>query len=108
MKKGRIFRTIIRDYTLHILMVIGFAIVVAGIMFMPLKHSSYASSQAVTTSTGNWTTYMWNNERSGYNSTETIINPITASHLKIHWQHVAGGFNQYPTGGGQWRDLLGG
>lgn len=91
MKKGHIFRTIIRDYALHILLIIGFAIVVAGILFMPLKHSTHASSQTVTTSTGNWTTYMWNNERSGYNSRETIITPITASHLKIHWQHVAGG-----------------
>lgn len=91
MKKEHIFRTIIRDYTLHILLVIGFAIVAAGILFIPLKHSTQASSQTVTTSTGNWTTYMWNNERSGYNSTETIINASTASHLKIHWQHVAGG-----------------
>jgi PQQ-like domain len=98
MKKGRIFRTIKRDYALHIFLVIAIALVVNGIIFIPLKHSTDAlkhstgaSSQTATTSQVNWITYMWNPERSGYNSKETIINPSSASHLKIHWKYAAKG-----------------
>lgn len=38
-----------------------------------------------------WSTYMGNNQRSGYNAAETIINPTSASQLKLKWTHQAGG-----------------
>jgi PQQ-like domain len=41
--------------------------------------------------TGDWPTYVFNNGRSGFNSSETIINPTTAPHLKLHWTHTAAG-----------------
>ncbi len=41
--------------------------------------------------TGDWPTYLSNNGRSGYNSSETIINPTTAPNLKLHWTHTAAG-----------------
>src|SRR5436190_709339 len=91
MKKGLIFRTIKKDYALHIFLVIGIALVVNGIIFIPLNHSTNASSQTATSIPVNWITYMWNPERSGYNSKETIINPSSASHLKIHWKYAAKG-----------------
>lgn len=35
--------------------------------------------------------YMGSNERSGFNGSETIINPTTAPNLKLHWKYKAGG-----------------
>jgi outer membrane protein assembly factor BamB len=40
---------------------------------------------AVYAASGDWPTYLFDNTRSGYNSTDTIINPSSASHLKLHW-----------------------
>lgn len=40
---------------------------------------------------GDWTTYMAGPGRSGYNVSETAINPTTAPGLKLHWQYKAGG-----------------
>lgn len=37
---------------------------------------------------GDWQTYLFDNTRSGYNASETIINQQTAPHLKIHWTHT--------------------
>jgi polyvinyl alcohol dehydrogenase (cytochrome) len=41
--------------------------------------------------TGDWPTYLSDNGRSGYNSSETIINPTTAPNLHLHWTHTAAG-----------------
>src|SRR5205085_11299486 len=35
--------------------------------------------------TADWPTFMLNNMRTGFNSAETIINPTSAPHLKMHW-----------------------
>jgi hypothetical protein len=40
---------------------------------------------------GDWTTYMADNGRSGYNPTETVINPSTAPLLKLKWIHTTAG-----------------
>jgi len=40
---------------------------------------------------GDWTTYMADNGRSGYNPTETVINPSTAPLLKLKWTHTTAG-----------------
>jgi polyvinyl alcohol dehydrogenase (cytochrome) len=39
---------------------------------------------------GDWTTYMADNARSGFNAAETIITPETAPHLKLKWTHQSG------------------
>ncbi len=41
--------------------------------------------------TGDWTTYMADNGRSGFNAAETIITPAMAPELKLKWTHQAGG-----------------
>ena len=41
--------------------------------------------------TGDWPTYLFDNGRSGFNSSETIINTTTAPHLKLNWTHTAAG-----------------
>jgi len=40
--------------------------------------------------TGDWPTLMEGIARSGYNASETIINPTTASNLKLHWSYTLG------------------
>lgn len=47
--------------------------------------STTPSAQAAT---GDWPTYLMDNGRSGFNSSETIINPSTAPRLKLHWTHT--------------------
>ena len=41
--------------------------------------------------TGDSPTYLFDNGRSDFNSSETIINTTTAPHLKLHWTHTAAG-----------------
>lgn len=63
-------------------------VILAGIFLLaildPFPHTARAA-------TGDWTTYLYNNAHSGFNSTETIINPSTAPNLKLIWTHVAPG-----------------
>ena len=40
--------------------------------------------------TGDWSTYLGNNARSGFNGSETIITSATAPTLKMHWKLNAG------------------
>ena len=40
---------------------------------------------------GDWPTYLFNTEHSGYDAAETIINATTASRLKQHWMYHAHG-----------------
>lgn len=68
-----------------ILSAMGLAIIVASIFFaLPRPYSAHAAS-------GDWSTYMNGNDRSGYNSSETIINQTTAPNLKLHWTYKGGG-----------------
>jgi polyvinyl alcohol dehydrogenase (cytochrome) len=54
------------------------------IAFIPTMLKARAAS-------GDWTTYMADNGRSGYNPTETVINPSTAPQLKVKWTHTNAG-----------------
>ena len=47
-----------------------------------------ARRQAAHAATGDWQTFLFDNTRSGYNGSETIINRTTAPHLKLHWTHT--------------------
>ncbi len=46
---------------------------------------SYGTSPSPTQVSDDWSTYMAGNERSGFNQNETILNPATIPHLKLHW-----------------------
>jgi len=43
----------------------------------------------VPTGSGDWSTYLSDNARSGFNAAETIINPNTVRSLKPHWMYHA-------------------
>ena len=38
---------------------------------------------------GDWSTYLMDNEHTGFNKAETTINPTTAPQLKLHWMYHA-------------------
>ncbi len=40
---------------------------------------------------GDWSTYLMDNEHTGFNKAETTINPTTAPQLKLHWMYHAKG-----------------
>ena len=63
--------------------VVGMLILVAATVVnfgRPVAHAA----------TGDWPTYMGNNARTGFNRAETILNPNTASQLKMHWMNSSG------------------
>src|SRR5579863_861304 len=51
----------------------------------------HAATNSATKSPGTWSTYLYNNNRSGFDRTETIINPTSAKKLKQKWVQTAGG-----------------
>src|SRR5437588_13029101 len=61
------------------------SILATTLIVLPRHQIAYAAS-------GDWPTYLSYNERSGYNSIETIINPGSAPQLKMHWSYKAGSF----------------
>jgi outer membrane protein assembly factor BamB len=69
-------------YLLGIIWVVGLILFVVN-MTIP-RSTSHAQG-------GDWPTYMGSNERSGFNGSETSINPTTAPNLKLHWKYKAGG-----------------
>ena len=50
-----------------------------------------AATNIVTKPLASWSTYLYNNDRSGFDKTETIINPTSAKKLKQKWVQTAGG-----------------
>lgn len=58
------------------------------LLLMPVVMLVVPSTHAAS---GDWSTFLANNERTGYNGAETIINPRTAPNLKLRWKHKAGG-----------------
>src|SRR5260221_3461031 len=55
-----------------------------ALILLPRLHVAHAQSD-------DWPTYQDDYGRSGFNSAETIINPSSAPHLKLHWSYKAGG-----------------
>ncbi len=46
---------------------------------------------------GDWSTYLFNNQHTGFDPTETTINPATAPGLKLHWMyHTKGAISTQP------------
>lgn len=50
-----------------------------------------AATNSVTKSSASWSTYLYNNDRSGFDKSETIINPTSVKKLKQKWVQTAGG-----------------
>jgi polyvinyl alcohol dehydrogenase (cytochrome) len=55
------------------------------VLAMVVAVVSYVPRQAAYAATPNWSTFLGNNARTGYDRTETSINPMTAHSLKLHW-----------------------
>ncbi|HAT46732.1 MAG TPA: hypothetical protein DDW33_02205 [Ktedonobacter sp.] len=64
--------------------------ILAGILMLLIGILG-SSSLPVQAASGDWPTFQFDNTRSGFNAAETIINPSTASHLKLHWVHTSAG-----------------
>lgn len=62
-----------------------------GTLLLLLMVARGLPQPAAAATTNSWPTYMGNNQRSGYNAAETIINPTSAPNLKLKWTHTAGG-----------------
>lgn len=72
-----------RNSWVQIVAVLGvLAIVVATIVGIS-RPAAYAAS-------GDWSMFLEDIGHSGFNSSETIINPTTAHNLKVHWTHSEG------------------
>src|SRR5437762_9996177 len=57
-------------------------IVVSLLVLFPGQQVAYALSS------GEWPTFLVGPARTSFNKDETIINPTTAPHLKVHWTHT--------------------
>ncbi len=55
-------------------------IAVGTVSLFPRQQPAHAAA-------GDWPTFLAGDTRSGFNGAETIINPSTASQLKLHWIH---------------------
>ena len=66
------------------------AMVIGGI-FILLFAQLVATFTTVRAASGDWSTYLYDNGRSGYNAAEKIINPTSASKLKVYWTARSGG-----------------
>ena len=74
---------------LYMLAIIGIVAVFSGAFaHVPTAH---AATSSATQSSGSWSTYLYNNGHSGFNKTETLINPTSAKTLKQKWVQTAGG-----------------
>src|SRR5579872_3681352 len=73
--------------------VLALAIIVAGVsLAIPRIYADQATQRVATASSASdWSTYMYDVGRSGYNQAETIINSTSASKLKLHWSLSSGG-----------------
>jgi polyvinyl alcohol dehydrogenase (cytochrome) len=57
-----------------------------ALVFVPLLIALNVPKPLAYAKTGDWSTYLGNTARSGFNGAETIINTTTAPHLKVHWK----------------------
>ncbi|HLH62356.1 MAG TPA: PQQ-binding-like beta-propeller repeat protein [Ktedonobacteraceae bacterium] len=74
-----------RRYALHALMAAG----ILALLFATFGSNIGAHAASIASpqskSAGDWTTYLYDKNHSGYNSAEKIINPGSAKNLKQHW-----------------------
>src|SRR6266702_8735108 len=72
-----------RSYWRPLARIVGMLLLLAVAAGIPTP-AAYAKA-------GDWPTYLQSNARRGFNAAETIINPSSAPHLKVHWKFLAGG-----------------
>ncbi len=70
-------------YWMHVVGIMGVLGLLIAVASFPRGIAKASSS--------NWVTYMGNNERSGFNAAETVINPSSVQNLKLHWKLKAAG-----------------
>lgn len=69
----------------------AFALVLMFSLFPLLaRGTGNVHAHGVANSSNDWPTYLADNQRHSYNSSETILNPQTVSQMKIHWQNQSG------------------
>ncbi len=68
----------------------GFTIGIAGILFITIFSIAFPWPSAHADQQGSWPTYLGNYGHSGYNGSESIINPTTAPNLQLHWLRSIG------------------
>ncbi len=66
-------------------------VIVALAMLIAMVAVINLHQQSARASSGDWPTLLGNLERTGYNSSETAINPTTASNLKLQWTFPTNG-----------------
>src|SRR5579859_2192017 len=65
------------------LFVLGLAIILTTVYFaFPKYYAAQATRGSNTSSAGDWPMYMYDVGRSSYNTSETMINPLTAPYLQ--------------------------
>ena len=64
----------------------GLVIILAAIIVVAVTPRQNAHA-----ATGDWTTFLGSNARTGFNAAETAINPSTASKLALSWSHLSNG-----------------
>src|SRR6185312_6363891 len=69
---------------------------VAGMLFMLVMAMMPGPVVNAKARSGDWSTFMASNARTGYNGAESIINRKTAPNLKLHWQDTAGAISAQP------------
>ncbi len=82
MKLGQsVMRRKWKSYRVHIATIVATLVMLLA-TFLATRPAAHAQA-------GDWTTYMMNNARTGFNSAETIINTSSAPNLKRYWTLVA-------------------
>ena len=77
-------RTVVRHWKVLLLLLMLFALAVSmTLVFSVPRQDVHANS-------GDWTTFLANNGRTGYNANETTINASNVSQLKLKWTYKAG------------------
>ncbi|HLH62158.1 MAG TPA: hypothetical protein VKV20_10790 [Ktedonobacteraceae bacterium] len=64
----------------------GLVVVLATVIVSSLMPKTNAHAD-----TGDWTTFLGSNARTGFNANETVINPSTAPNLTLSWSHLTNG-----------------
>lgn len=66
--------------------------VFAGILILFIVMlSSWSGNSSAYAAGGDWPTYQYSSARSGFDSSDTILNPSSASHLKLYWTDTVSG-----------------
>jgi polyvinyl alcohol dehydrogenase (cytochrome) len=68
---------------IRVAVVLGVSLVVLSLIAVTFP-TAFAAS-------GDWTTFLSSDARSGFNASETVITPTSAPNLKLKWTHHAGG-----------------